>query len=181
MADVLKLPVPTSQGADEHARADTQRNQQLFDWADALLKKFGLDKAVTAAKSIEQLRNVTLDMESAEITLAIRDALYPASGQRQEHFRGLRAGGLKQILKNRFAEMKKVREAALRRGKRRQSDWKGVLAFDEFAARVMIKQRPPFIAAPNTPWTDHRESQTRVWLIQNGINAPAGDVGRAVQ
>jgi predicted P-loop ATPase len=210
MADVLQLPVPTSQGADEHARADTQRNQQLFDWADALLKKLRLDKAVTAAKSIEELRSVTLDMESVEIILAIRDVLYPASGRRQEHFRGLREGGLKQILKNRFAKMKKVREAALRRGKRRQPDWtdglildrggkikanianlililtsspdwKGVLAFDEFAARVMIKQRPPFAAAPNTPWTDHHESQTRVWFIQNHINATAGDVGRAVQ
>ncbi len=42
---------------------------------------------------------------SAEVTLAIRDALHPASGPRQEHFRGLKEGGLKQILKNRFAEL----------------------------------------------------------------------------
>lgn len=117
MAKVINLPVPASQGADEHARADTQRNQRLFAWAEAVLKKLGLDRAVAAARSIEELRSVALDVTSAEITLAIRDALYPASGDRQEHFRGLKEGGLKLILKNRFAELKKTREAALRRRK----------------------------------------------------------------
>ena len=53
-------------------------------------KALGLDKAVAAARSIEELRRITLDVDSAEIALAIRDALHPASGQRQEHFRGLR-------------------------------------------------------------------------------------------
>jgi hypothetical protein len=55
MVKVLKLPVPVSQDADEFARADTERNQQLFAWADAVLKKLRLDKAVAAAKSIEEL------------------------------------------------------------------------------------------------------------------------------
>ena len=121
MPKVIKLPVPASQDADEHARADTQRNQRLFDWADVVLKRLGLDKAVAAARSIEELRGVTFNADSAEVTLAIRDALHPASGHRQEHFRGLKEGGLKLILKNRFAELKKTREAALRR--RKQPDW----------------------------------------------------------
>src|SRR5215471_6346372 len=121
MVKVLKLPVPVSQDADEFARADTERNQQLFAWADAVLKKLRLDKAVAAAKSIEELRSVTFKADSAEVTLAIRDALHPADGQRQGHFRGLREGGLKLILKNRFAELKKTREAILRR--RKQPDW----------------------------------------------------------
>jgi predicted P-loop ATPase len=211
MADVFKLPVPvpTSRNADEHARAETQRNQRLFDWANATLKKLRLDKALSAARSIEEVRAVTLDADSAEVTLAIRDALHPASGHRQEHFRGLTAVGLKQILKNRLAGMKKDREAALRRGKnqsdwtdglildkdgkikanlanlililREGPDWKGVLAYDEFACAVVLKRHPPFEAAPNTPWTDHHESQTRVWFIRNHISPSAGDVGRAVQ
>ena len=115
MVELIKLPVPASQDADDYARADTQRNQRLFDWADGVLKRLGLDKAVAAAKSIEELRRITLDVDSAEIALAIRDALHPASGDRQEHFRGLKEGGLKLILKNRFAELKKTREAVLRR------------------------------------------------------------------
>jgi predicted P-loop ATPase len=171
---VIKLPVPVSPDADEHARADTQRNQRLFDWADAVLKKLGLDEEVAAARSIEELRNITLDdADPAELILAIRDALYPASGHRRELFRGLTDGGLKQILKNRLNELKKKREAVLRRGKPKQPHWtdqlivnkngriaanlanlilvlreapkwRGVLAFDEFNIRVCIRKQPPF-------------------------------------
>jgi Virulence-associated protein E-like domain len=171
---VIKLPVSVSPDADEHARADTQRNQRLFDWADVVLKKLGLDKEVAAAQSIEKLRNITLDdADPAELILAIRDALHPASGHRQELFRGLTERGLKQILKNRLNELKKTREEVLRRRKPKQPDWtdqlilnrdgrivanlanliltlrqapkwKGVLAFDEFNIRVCIRKRPPF-------------------------------------
>jgi hypothetical protein len=119
----IKLPVSVSPDADEHARADTQRNQRLFDWADAVLKKLGIDKAIAAARSLEELRRVTFDLDSAEIIVAIRDALHPASGSRQEHFRGLKEAGLKLIIKNRFTELKKTREVALRRQKPKQPDW----------------------------------------------------------
>ena len=187
---ILKLPVPASRDADDHAQADTQRNQRLFDWADAVLRKLGLDKAIAAARSIEELRGITFDPDSAEIVIAVRDALHPASGHRQEHFRGLKEGGLKLILKNRFTELKKTREVAFRRGKKqKQPDWteqlildksgkivanlanlililrsapkwKGVLAFDEFSARVVIRKRPPWgeeEEAADAPWTDHHE------------------------
>ena len=106
MVDPIKLPIPTPPpNADAHARADTERNRRLFDWAEAVLKALGLDKAVAAARSIEDLRRIALDVDSAEIALALRDALHPASGQRQEHFRGLKEGSLKVILRNRFADM----------------------------------------------------------------------------
>jgi predicted P-loop ATPase len=209
MVKVISLPVPVSQDAEDHARADTLRNQRLFDWADAVLKRLRLDKAVAAAKSIEELRRVTLNVDSAEVALAIRDALFPASSHRQEYFRGLKGGGLKLILKNRFAELKKTREAVLRR--RKQPDWtdrlildedgqiianlanlililqeapkwKGVLGYDDFNARVVIRQRPPWgEEVADTFWTDHHESLARVWFQNQTISPSAGDVGRAVQ
>ena len=65
MVDPIKLPIPTPPpNVDAYARADTDRNQRLFDWAEAVLKALGLDKAVAAARSIEDLRRIALDVES---------------------------------------------------------------------------------------------------------------------
>jgi len=97
MVKVISLPAPASQDAEDHARDDTQRNQRLFDWADTVLKRLRLDKAVAGARSIEELRAVTFDADSVEITLAIRDALHPATGHRQQHFRGLKEGRLQRV------------------------------------------------------------------------------------
>ena len=174
MADPIKLPIPTPPpNADAHARADTERNRRLFDWAEGLLETLGLDKTIAAARSVEDLRRIALDVDSVEIALALRDALHPASGQRQEHFRGLKEGSLKAILRNRFTVWKKDHEATLRRGKAPKSDWtdqlildkdgkirpilanlililreaprwKGVLGYDEFAAHVVIRRPPPW-------------------------------------
>ena len=136
---------------------------------------------------------VTFNADSAEATLAIRDALHPASGHRQEHFRGLKEGGLKLILKNRFAELKKTREAALRR--RKQPDWTDRTnprqgrqdrrqpceldldpergpgmerrAWLRRIQRAGCHQRAPAMGRrtmADTPWTDHHESLARVWF-----------------
>ena len=44
MVDPIQLPIPTPPpNADAHARADTERNRRLFDWAEAVLKALGLD------------------------------------------------------------------------------------------------------------------------------------------
>lgn len=60
--------------------------------------------------------------------------------------------------------------------------WKGVLAYDEFNARVVIQKRPYWgDEAPNTAWTDHHELLVRVWFQNEDIAAAQGDVGRAVQ
>src|SRR5262249_20186212 len=212
MAKILNLPVPGSAPhADEHARAETERRRQLFAWADGVLEQLGLKRTVDAARSIEELRRITFDVESAEVTLAIRDALYPADCNRRECFRGLKEGGLKRILRSRFIEMKRAREATLQRrhGKRPDwgkqlkldedgrirpilfnpsllfregADWKGAIAFDEFAARVVIKGTTPLEGSvPGTPWNDHHETQTRAWFQSVDINPATGDVGRAVQ
>jgi hypothetical protein len=66
MASILNFLVPVSQDADEHARADTQRNQRLFGWADAVLKKLGLTKATAAASSIEELRDIPFNEDRTE-------------------------------------------------------------------------------------------------------------------
>jgi predicted P-loop ATPase len=188
------------------------RTRRLFDWATTVLRDLGLARAVAQATSLEELRGITLNLDDAEVSLAIRDALHPATGDRQEHFRGLREGALKQILKNRLADLKKDREKVLRRhAGAKQHDWtdelilnkegkivpnlanlililckapkwEGVLAYDEFNARVVIRRRPPWGKEDaDAPWTDHHESMARVWFQTQKINASAGDVGRAVQ
>jgi predicted P-loop ATPase len=209
MVEPIKLPVPASQDAEAHARADSERKRQLFAWAELVLKQLGLDRAVARASSVEALRRITLDAGSAEVVLAIRDALHPSSGHRQEHFRGLKEGGLKQVLKNRFTELKKNRETALRRHKPadwtdrlkldkqgkiignlanlililcESPDWKGLLAFDEFNVRVVARGPLPLEeGVSGGAWTDHHDALARVWFLRNEIKASAGDVGRAVQ
>ena len=60
--------------------------------------------------------------------------------------------------------------------------WQGVYAYDAFAARVIIRKRPPWgEETPDTPCTDHHEAKTRVWFQREDIKASGGDVGRAIQ
>ena len=130
MAKVLKLlPVPTSPDADQHARADTQRNQRLFDWADAVLKGLRLDKAVAAARSTEELRKRHVQCGWCRGNLG--DPRCAASRQWSPPGTFLRPqGGRPQAhSQNRFAELKKTREAALRRKK--QPDWTDQLILDK--------------------------------------------------
>jgi predicted P-loop ATPase len=207
------IPFPPL-GAEEHAQAETDRKQQLFAWLDRILHQLGLAERIARANSFDDLRKIIFDADAADVALAIREALHPASGSKADHFAGLREGSLKHLLRKRFDEMKKQREAELGRlgGKRsaasnwtddlklddkggvrpilsnlilfltHHAKWKGVLAYDEFSTRVMIRKRPPWgECAPETEWTDHHESQTRVWFQREDINAGLGDVGRAVQ
>jgi len=115
MAKLINLPVPIEGNTEANASAESDRKRRLFAWADAVLRQLGLSQAIARASSVAALRRIVLDVDSVDVILAIREALHPAGGQRAEHFRGLREGGLKQILKNRFTELKKDREAALRR------------------------------------------------------------------
>src|SRR5215813_8993918 len=133
MAKIVKLPMQVSQTAEEHARADTERNRRLFAWALVVLKQLGVDKAVAAARTLEELHKIVFDVESVEAILAIRDALHPARGRPEGHFRGLTEHGLKQILRNRFAEMKKQRLATLqqRQGRCKQSHWSDQLILNK--------------------------------------------------
>jgi hypothetical protein len=199
-------------------RTEDQRQRALFAWADRVLHELGLIERIARAGNLVDLRKVAFDANTAEVDLAIRDALNPASGAKAWFFDGIRAGGLKRILKMRFDDMKADREAELRRQGGRQAggqqsasnwaddlkfddkgntrptlsnlilflryhpQWQGVLSYDEFSARVVIRKRPPWgEVKPDTHWTDHHESQTRVWFQGEDINPGLGDVGRAVQ
>jgi predicted P-loop ATPase len=215
MSSLVPFPPPN---ADEHARAETERKQRAFDWADRVLEELGLAHGVRQASTIEELRLITFDGDAVEVTLAIRDALHPASGQRAAHFKGLNDRALKRLLKKRFAELKKQHEQELRCGQstgqsgqsaahdwtddlqlddeggvlpllanlilflRHHPAWQGVLGYDEFSAHVVIRKPPPWDAeAPDTPWTDHDETHTRIWFQNQRIKPGLGDVGRAVQ
>ena len=110
------VPFP-SPDADEHARAETERKRRLFEWADRVLADLGLAAKVRNANTLDDLRRITFDdADASEVDLAIRDALHPATGRRHEHFVGMNEGTLKRLLKTRFRELKKEREAELRRG-----------------------------------------------------------------
>jgi hypothetical protein len=199
-------------------RTEDQRQRALFAWGDRLLHELGLIERIARANSLVELRKVTFDADTAEVDLAIRDALHPASNAKAWFFDGIRAGGLKRILKMRFDDMKTDREAELRRqgggqagGQQSASNWAdalkfddkgdirpilsnlilflryhprwaGVLAYDEFNACVVIRKRAPWGEEKlDSHWTDHHESQTRVWFQGEDINPGLGDVGRAVQ
>jgi hypothetical protein len=95
--------------ADDHAQTETERKRHLFAWADRLLKELGLTARVAHA-DLHELQGISLDVDSVEVAMAIRDALHPASGTKAGHFVGLREGALKKIIKARFAELKRDRE-----------------------------------------------------------------------
>src|SRR5262249_42601857 len=124
--------------ADDRVHADDRRNQRLFDWARGVLSRLGLDRAIAQARTIDDLRRVVLDLEDGRIALAIRDALHPATGERQEHFRGLREGALKRVLRNQFNDLKEDREKKLR-GRAGHEDWSAELMLsksDEIVANL---------------------------------------------
>jgi putative DNA primase/helicase len=210
-SNLIPFPPPD---AEAYASAETERRQRLSAWLDRVLRDLGFAERVARANSLDELRKINFDPDAAEVALAIRDALHPASGAKADYLDGLYERALKRLLKKQFNDMKAEREAQLRRqggGQRSASNWtdglkfddegavrpilsnlilfltnhaawKGVLAFDEFAVRVVMRKRPPWgEEAPNAPWTDHHESLTRVWFQREDINPGLGDVGRAVQ
>jgi predicted P-loop ATPase len=129
--------IPISPNADGHARSETERKRQLFAWADRVLLESGLADRVKRANSLHELHRIVFDPNAAEVALAIREALHPASGgAKAEWLNGLSASGLKRILKMRFDEMKAQREDELRRqggsqrGGQRSLDWTDDLKLD---------------------------------------------------
>jgi hypothetical protein len=101
--------------ADDTSRIETERKNDLFAWLDHLLDEVGLAARIAQAE-LRDLRAIVLDVEAAEIVLAIREALHPADGKPAEIFKELSAKSLKRLLASRFAKMKREREAELLAG-----------------------------------------------------------------
>jgi predicted P-loop ATPase len=137
MSSSKLIPFPGAPTTEEHSTDETKRQKQLFDWADALLKRLGIAEQVSRASSLEELRKVTFDPHAAKVALAIRDALHPVSGPKADIFVGLKEGHLKRVLINRFVDLKKDREKKLKEGAGggRQSapafDWTDDLKLDD--------------------------------------------------
>ena len=81
MNNLIAFPPPQAD-ADEHARAETERKQALFAWADRVLAELRIAHRVRGASTIEELRSVTFDADAADVVLAIRDALHPTIGHK---------------------------------------------------------------------------------------------------
>lgn len=117
---------------------EAQRQHELFDWCDGVLNGLGLTRLTARSQSVEELRKLLFNGNAADMALKIRTALHPASSSKAACFVGLREGALKRILKSRFNELKKEREAELRRRDRGQSgeellapDWTDKLKLDD--------------------------------------------------
>ena len=65
---------------------------------------------------------------------------------------------------------------------RHHQKWRGVLCYDAFSVRVVIRKTPPWGIEPtDTQFTDHHYTLTRTWFQREQIFAAHGDVIRAVQ
>ena len=64
---------------------------------------------------------------------------------------------------------------------RNTEDWEGVLAYDEFAVRVVTKRPPPWAGTNVAKWADDHDTRACAWFQEQGINAAVGIVGRAIQ
>jgi hypothetical protein len=64
---------------------------------------------------------------------------------------------------------------------RNAPEWRGVLTYDEFAARVVTRKPPPWSNRIIERWTDDCDSRACAWLQKQGIPTPVGVVGRAIQ
>jgi hypothetical protein len=87
MSSVIPFPPP---GAEDHAKAETERKRHLFDWADRVLQDLGLAERVARAINPHELHKIVFDPKAADVELAIREALHPASRARADCFAGLR-------------------------------------------------------------------------------------------
>jgi predicted P-loop ATPase len=64
---------------------------------------------------------------------------------------------------------------------RNAPEWQGVLAYDEFAARVITQNALPWGDPRVEGWADEHDTLTCEWIQEQGIPAAAAVVGRAIQ
>jgi hypothetical protein len=96
----------------------------------------------------------------AKIDLAIRDALYPASGKRAEHFVGLNEPRLKRVLANRLKDLKDGRKKKI---------------------EEKLRARSGSSARPGKPWEESlaRDRNEACWRRPKSCRRASGDLLRA--
>jgi predicted P-loop ATPase len=60
-------------------------------------------------------------------------------------------------------------------------EWRGVLAYDEFAARVITKRPPPWGGPTVERWADEHDVRACAWMQEQDISVALGVVGHAIQ
>lgn len=64
---------------------------------------------------------------------------------------------------------------------RHASEWKSVLAFDEFSMNVVVRQETPWNAPAGTVWDDHQDRLAAVWFQNQRIHVGVEVACQAVQ
>ena len=64
---------------------------------------------------------------------------------------------------------------------RNAPEWKTIIAYDEFSAKVITTRSPPWCNRTVERWTDDDDTRACEWFQEQGIPATVGIVGRAVQ
>ena len=64
---------------------------------------------------------------------------------------------------------------------RNAPEWQGVLAYDEFSARAITTNPPPWSNQTVEQWRDYEDSRAIEWFQEHEIAAPTGVVGRGIQ
>lgn len=64
---------------------------------------------------------------------------------------------------------------------RNAPEWKGVLAYDEFAAKVITVKPPPWGGLAVDTWTDEQDTRACEWMQDHGIPVGVATLGRAIQ
>ncbi len=138
--------------------SEAERQRLLFEWAERLLKQWGIVKAVDGAHSIAELGTVRLD--EVAVMLAIREALHPAQGQRERHFENVGKAGLKVVIKNRFEDRIKDRKKELRRlggapgagGNQSKPNWTDDLIVDDDGEPIPNLANVTLILSKHPKW-----------------------------
>lgn len=61
------------------------------------------------------------------------------------------------------------------------TEWKGVLAFNEFTLHAVTRRSPPWAKEPDANWTDVDDIRAADWLQHHGINVNSHTTSEAVQ
>jgi predicted P-loop ATPase len=92
--------------------------------------------------------------------------------QREQHW----TNGL--MLNNRGVPLGNLRNVL--HALRNAPQWESVLAYDEFAGRVITRKSLPWGDPDTERWSDDHDTRTCEWMQEQGIPASVGHVGRAI-